>query len=92
MNRLFFGLVAVLAIVIGLLVGALNSDKVMLDLLWIQLEWPLGLLILLAFAVGLLLGLVLAYLTHVFPLRLKIRKLQAKAASSQGRGVTDTDA
>lgn len=92
MNRLFFGLVAMLAITIGLLVGTLNSDKVMLDLLWIQLEWPLGLLILLAFAVGLLLGLLLAYLTHLIPLRLKIRKLQAEAARSEGRGAADTDA
>ena len=92
MNRLFFGLVAVLAITTGLLVGTLNADKAMLDLLWIQLEWPLGLLILLAFAVGLLLGLVLAYLTHVFPLRLKIHKLQAEAARPEGRGVADTDA
>ena len=92
MNRLIFGLVAVLAIAIGLLVGALNSDKVMLDLLWIQLEWPLGLLILVAFAVGFLLGLVLAWLTYVFPLRLKIRRLRAEAARSQGPGATDTDA
>ena len=92
MNRLFFGLVAVLAIAIGLLIGTLNSDKVMLDLLWIQLEWPLGLLILLAFAVGLLLSLVLVYLTYVFPLRLKIRKLQAGTARAEDRGAADTDA
>ncbi len=92
MNRLFFGLVAVLAISTGLLVGTLNADKVTLDLLWIQLEWPLGLLILLAFAVGLLLGLLLANLTQVFPLRLKIHKLQAEATRPEGRGVADTDA
>ncbi len=92
MNRLFFGLVAVMAIAIGLLVGALNSDKVMLDLLWIRLEWPLGLLILLAFAVGVLLALVLAYLAYVFPLRLKIRRLRSESARSQGRGAADSDA
>jgi len=92
MNRLFFGLVAVLAISTGLLVGTLNADKVTLDLLWIQLEWPLGLLILLAFAVGLLLGLMLANLTQVLPLRLKIHKLQAEATRPEGRGVADTDA
>ena len=92
MNRLFFGLVAVVAIAVGLLVGTLNSEKVMLDLLWIQLNWPLGLLILLAFAVGLLLGLMLATLTHVLPLRLKVRKLQAEVSSSESRGVSVTDA
>ena len=41
MNRFFFALVAVLAVIVGLLVGTLNSDKVPLDLLWFQLQWPL---------------------------------------------------
>ena len=92
MNRLIFGLVAVLAIAVGLLVGTLNSDKALLDLLWLQLEWPLGLLVLLSFAVGLLLGLVMVYLSHVFPLRLKLRKVQAEIARSEDPNVTGTGA
>ena len=92
MNRLIFGLVAVLAVAVGLLVGTLNSDKALLDLLWLQLEWPLGLLVLLSFAVGLLLGLVMVYLSHVFPLRLKLRKVQAEVARSEARNVTGTGA
>ncbi len=85
MYRLGFVLVAVLAIALGLLVGTFNSDKVHLDLLWLQLDWPLGLLILISFACGLLLGLCLVFLSHVFPLRLKVRRLQADAdrAASQ---------
>ena len=66
MNRLIFGLVAIFAITIGLLVGTLNSDRVFLDLLWVQLEWPLGLLLLLALACGLLIGIVMIYLSQVF--------------------------
>ena len=80
MNRIGFGLVAILAVVLGLLIGTFNPDSAHLDLLWVQLDWPLGLLILVAFVFGLLLGFCLVYLSHVFPLRLRIRKLQAKAA------------
>ena len=80
MNRIGFGLVAILAVVLGLLIGTFNPDSAHLDLLWVQLDWPLGLLILIAFVFGLLLGFCLVYLSHVFPLRLRIRKLRAKAA------------
>ena len=80
MNRIGFGLIAVLAIALGLVVGTFNADPVHLDLLWLQLDWPLGLLILIAFAAGLLLGICLIFLSHVFPLRLRNRKLQAEAA------------
>lgn len=92
MNRLIFGLVAIIAIVVGLLVGTLNAEKVLLDLLWFQLEWPLGLLILFSLASGLLIGLILSYLSRVIPLRMKVRKLQAEAARAESRNVTGTDA
>ena len=92
MNRLIFALVAVIAIAIGLLVGTLNSDKVTLDLLWVQLDWPLGLLILFSLALGLLFGLGMSYLSRVIPLRMKVRKLQAEAARAESRIVTGTDA
>ena len=91
MNRLIFGLVATLAIAAGLLMGTLNSDEVMLDLLWVQLEWPLGLLLLLALAAGLLVGLLISGLTQVFPLRIKLRKIKAEAARAEGQNVTGTD-
>jgi len=91
MNRIGFGLVALLAIVLGLLVGTFNSDKVHLDLLWLQLDWPLGLLILISFATGLLFGLCLVFLSHVLPLRLKIRKLQADAARAASRDLAAAD-
>lgn len=92
MNRLVFGLVAIIAIAVGLLVGTLNSEKVLLDLLWFQLEWPLGLLLLFSLASGLLIGLILSYLSRVIPLRMKVRKLQAEALKAESRIVTGTDA
>ena len=74
MKKLGFILLAILAIVFGLLVGTLNSDPVQLDLLWIQLELPLGLTILMGFSLGLVVGLVTIYLIRVLPLRLQLRK------------------
>jgi uncharacterized integral membrane protein len=72
--RVIFIIIAVLAIALGLLVGYLNSDSVSFDLLWIQLQWPLGLLILGVFAVGLLTGLLLAWVFGIMPLRVRLRR------------------
>ena len=80
MKKIGFILVAIIAIVIGLLVGTLNSGVVQLDLLWIQFELPLGLAVLLGFSLGLVAGLSVIYLTRVLPLRLQLRK--ARAAST----------
>jgi putative membrane protein len=91
MNRLMFGLVAIIAIAVGLLVGTLNSDRVTLDLLWIQIQWPLGLLILLSLCSGLLLGIILIYFSQVFPLRLKLRKSQAQIVRVENREVASID-
>jgi len=79
-KRLGFILVALVAIVIGLLVGTLNSSPVLLDLLWVQFEIPLGLAILLGFSLGILLGLSAVYLSRVLPLRLQLRKARAALA------------
>jgi len=68
---------AIIAIVVGLLVGTLNSGLVQLDLLWIQFELPLGLAILLGFSLGLVTGLSMIYLARVLPLRLQLRKARA---------------
>ena len=77
MKRLGFILVAIVAIVVGLLVGTLNSSPVLLDLLWVQFELPLGLAILLGFSLGVLMGLGAVYISRVLPLRLQLRKARA---------------
>jgi putative membrane protein len=78
MKRIGFILLAIAAVLIGLLVGTLNSDPVQLDLLWIQFESPLGLAILLGFSLGVVIGLAIIYFTRVLPLRLQLRKARAK--------------
>ena len=75
MYRIGFVIVTSLAILFGLLVGSLNSDIVTIDLLWLQLQWPLGLTLLCFMALGLIIGLVLSFLVSVLPLKLKLGKL-----------------
>ena len=79
MYRIGFILVAVLAVTLGLLVGTLNSTAVHLDLLWVQLDWPLGLIVLLSLTGGILIAIVLTWLSVVMPLRLRLRKSAATA-------------
>lgn len=88
MHRIGFIIVLILAIALGLLIGTLNHEVVVIDLLWIQLHWPLGLLLLAALAVGLLLGLMLAWLFSVLPLRMQLRK--ARRSKTSSGGLTDS--
>lgn len=83
MKKIGFILVAVIAIVIGLLVGTLNADFVQLDMLWVQFELPLGLAILLGFSLGIILGLSMIYFARVLPLRLQLRKARAMARNQE---------
>lgn len=88
MSRIGFWLIAILAIAVGLLVGTFNSDRVLLDLVWVQLTWPLGLLVLAAFAAGLIVGLALLFIAQVLPLRLRVRRLHAAARGGEGQEQT----
>lgn len=81
MYRIIFITVITLAIALGLLLGTLNSTLVSVDLLWVQLEWPLGLLVLSALSVGLFLGLALAWFFTILPLRVQLRKLRNRSQS-----------
>lgn len=91
MKRIGFILVACVAIVVGLLVGTLNSNPVHLDLLWIQFELPLGLVILLGFSVGILMGLSAVYIARVLPLRLQLRKARAALAKNDQTDISPPD-
>ena len=75
MYRVAFIFLMALAIALGLVVGTLNSDPATLDLLWFRIDWPLGLIVLCSVAVGLLFGLVLAWLFGILPLRSRLRRV-----------------
>jgi uncharacterized integral membrane protein len=76
--RIAFIIAAFLAVALGLLVGTLNSDTVSVDLLWVQLQWPLGLLLLCVLVAGLLFGLLISWVFSVMPLKARLRKAQSK--------------
>lgn len=74
MYRIAFIVIVVLAIALGLVVGTLNSEITHVDLLWVQLDWPLGLILLCAAAAGLFLGLILTWLFSVLPMKARLRR------------------
>jgi uncharacterized integral membrane protein len=86
--RLGLIIAAVLALALGLLVGTLNSAPVAVDLLWVQFDWPLGLVILAALAIGLLIGLILAWLFGILPARARLRRAAAPDARGRGGALT----
>ena len=86
MYRIVVIIIVVLALALGLVIGTLNPDMASLDLLWIRLEWPMGLLVLSACALGLLAGLALAWFFSILPLRAQLRKSRSReSADSHGR-------
>ncbi len=89
MRKIGFILLAIVAIVVGLLVGTLNSSPVQLDLLWIQLELPLGLTILLGFSLGVVTGLIMIYFARVLPLRLQLRQVRSTLIKQNSPGKQD---
>ncbi len=92
MYRIIFIIVITLALVLGLLLGSLNSELVAVDFLWLQIEWPLGLLILSAVAVGLLLGMSLTWFFSILPLRVQLRKLRNQVQVDPSRSLNDNNA
>ena len=86
MYRIAFIVITVAAVALGLLIGTLNSSSVVLDLLWLQLQWPLGLVVLAAMAAGLLLGLVVVWFFSVLPLRARLRKAARNSGGSNSTG------
>lgn len=64
--------ITTLTLVLLLLIGAiavssLNADPVTLNLYWLELNWPLGFTLLLCGTMGILAGLVIAWLYWIWP-------------------------
>jgi uncharacterized integral membrane protein len=90
LHRIGLIVVVALAVALGLLVGTLNHEMTSVDLLWVQLDWPLGLLLLAALTSGLFIGLLLAWLFRILPLRMQLRKTRRVDASGSGYPGTTT--
>lgn len=72
----------VLAIASGVVAGILNPQVVNVDLLWVQLTWPLGLTLICILVLGVLLGLLLITLFIMWPLQMRLRKIEKLAAKN----------
>ncbi len=91
MFRIGFVLVVLFAIVLGIVTGALNPAIVNVDLLWFQLAWPLGLTLICVLVLGVLVGLLLASLFSIWPLRMRLRKAEKQLASRSPVEASMTD-
>ena len=89
--RIFFIIIVVLAIALGLVIGTLNSEPASVDLMWIRLDWPLGLVILSAASVGLFTGLILAWFFSILPLRSRLRKARGGSADGSNGMLKNTN-
>lgn len=72
----------VLAIAAGVVAGVLNPQVVNVDLLWVQLSWPLGLTLICVLVLGVLIGLLLISLFIVWPLQMRLRKAEKLAGKN----------
>ncbi|WP_407351508.1 LapA family protein [Luteimonas sp. R10] len=77
--RLLRILIAVLCLVAGILVGALNPQTVAIDLGWATLYASLGVTLLVALLCGVVVGGLILAVSVVLPLRQRLRRAQAPA-------------
>ena len=84
MYRFLFLAAAILALAAGVTIGALNADPVELDLLFGRLHWPLGLVVVSAFAAGLLAGVLATWLLRVLPMSVRERRLRMSKPAQDG--------
>lgn len=78
MYRISLYILAILALLLGMVIGTLNSDSASIDLFWTQLELPLGATLVIAFVLGVLLGLFALYVFRVLPMAMLLRRTQKK--------------
>ncbi len=81
MRRWILLIVIILAVLLGLLIGLLNAELVTLDVLLTTLQASLGLVVMIAFVTGLLLGVLSLWVLRVLPMRFRLKRLQQELQS-----------
>lgn len=81
MRRWILLIVIILAVLLGLLIGILNAELVTLDVLLTTLQASLGLVVMVAFVTGLLLGVLSLWVLRVLPMRFRMKRLQQEVQS-----------
>ncbi len=84
MNRLLTLLLILTFVAGGLFFGTLNETPVTVDLFFIQIQWPLALVVMSAFLTGIILSGTLVYFSMWFGVKRRIRSLKASQAKSAG--------
>ena len=83
-------IVALAMVVLGVIFSALNANAVPLNLYFIQLELPAGVLVLTALFFGCGLGGLFLYFGVIVPLRMRIRAQQRELVQRQKSTATST--
>ncbi|MFK7955531.1 MAG: lipopolysaccharide assembly protein LapA domain-containing protein [Lysobacterales bacterium] len=86
MSRFFTLLLVVLFVAGGLFFGTLNETPVTVDLFFVQIQWPLALIVMSAFLAGIILSGTLVYFSMWLGVKRRIRSLKASRAKSAGDG------
>jgi len=89
--RLALVFVILLFIVFGVVFGALNSERISLDLYFIQPNVPKGALVLSAVLVGWLLGGLVAWMARVPRLRRDLRDTQRQLREARAQPMPPSD-
>ncbi len=89
MRRWLLLTVVVVAVLIGLLVGMLNAEQVTVDVLFTTAQMSLGLLIMAAFVVGLLSGVLCLWTLRVLPLQFRLKRLQREVQQQSSPAASD---
>ena len=92
--RLLFYILAVMALLAGILFGALNADAAHVDLYFVQFDLMLGVALLLAMLAGALLAWLLLSLGVIWPLRRRLareRRESRRAVASSVVGASSSD-
>ena len=83
MTRLIRTLIALACLAAGIVVGALNPQRALLDLGFTQVPVALGVLVLIALLVGVVLGGLALSASVVFPLRQRLRRAELDARNAR---------
>ena len=92
--RLLFYILAVAALLAGILFGALNAGTAHIDLYFVQFDLMLGVALLLAMLIGALLAWLLLSLGVIWPLRRRLareRKESRRAIDATSANSASTD-
>ncbi len=80
--RLIRILIAIAFVVLGVLIGSLNEQRVRLDLGWTAIPASLGVLVLAALSIGVVAGGLMVALSSVLPLQRRLKQSSASLLHS----------